>query len=92
METFRAFAALIGITCTVLCYTFANSQSKDLIREIASNPKHQSTGSYNASAYKEVSYTVTSQSGFNGGAIGFGLISGMSFIAIAITFLRKEEN
>ncbi|MBC8756032.1 hypothetical protein H2O64_15245 [Kordia sp. YSTF-M3] len=36
--------------------------------------------------------TTTSHSGMNGGAIGFGLISGMSFIAIAITFIGREEN
>lgn len=42
--------------------------------------------------HNNVSYTVTSQSGMNGGAIGFGFISGMCFMAVAITFLRREEN
>jgi hypothetical protein len=38
------------------------------------------------------SNTVTSHSGANGGAIGLGLLSGMCFIAIAITYIGREEN
>lgn len=32
----------------------------------------------------------TIESGLNGGAIGLGIISGMCFLGIAITFLRKD--
>ncbi|MFK7748739.1 MAG: hypothetical protein AB8B65_10130 [Kordia sp.] len=37
------------------------------------------------------SHTVTSHSGANGGAIGLGLLGGMCFIAIAITYIGREE-
>ncbi|AXG72338.1 hypothetical protein KORDIASMS9_04609 [Kordia sp. SMS9] len=37
-------------------------------------------------------HEVTSHSGANGGAIGFGLLGGMCFIAIAITYIGREEN
>lgn len=30
-------------------------------------------------------------SGLNGGAIGLGIISGMSFVALAITYIGREE-
>lgn len=46
----------------------------------------------NSTTRNNYNYKVTSQSGMNGGAIGFGFISGMCFMAVAITFLRREEN
>lgn len=38
----------------------------------------------------ELSYTVVTDTGLNGGAIGLGIISGLSFLGAAITFLKRD--
>lgn len=94
METFRAFLVLIGIVSGILCFSFGNQEIKDSIEQITANPSHkeyQERRTNHTKDYQKNVYAVTSHSGINGGAIGFGFISGMCFIAVAITFIGREE-
>lgn len=38
----------------------------------------------------ELSNNIIADTGLNGGAIGLGIISGMCFLGMAVTFLRKD--
>lgn len=45
---------------------------------------------------KEINYNsqlsyVVADAGINGGACGFAILSGLCFVAIAITYLRKDS-
>jgi len=88
MNTFRGFLIFVAMVSGIGSFGFGNKETRDNIEQVVANSSHSG---YNTQAYRDIRYTVTSQSGMNGGAIGLGLISGMCFIAAAITFIGKEE-
>ena len=71
---FRLFLLLVAISAGIGCATLSVSE-----RSYTMYP--ESSG---------LTYSITADTGLNGGAIGLGIISGMCFLGMAITFLRKD--
>ncbi|WP_298422848.1 hypothetical protein [uncultured Kordia sp.] len=88
MNTFRGFLILVALICGIASAYFGSLKINEKVNQIVANPSPAI--SENISYYTTSSY-VTTHSGMNGGAIGLGLISGMSLIAVAITYIGREE-
>lgn len=71
---FRLLLLLIAIAAGIGCATLSIAE-----RSYSMYPESS-----------EMTNTIIADTGLNGGAIGLGIISGMCFLGMAITFLRKD--
>lgn len=91
MNRFRSFLIFIALISGIGAAYFGSVEITDYRKQVVANTSYDKGFYHNTKPYHETDYNVTSHSGINGGAIGLGLISGMCFIAAAITFIGKEE-
>ncbi|MEM6721591.1 MAG: hypothetical protein AAF611_19850 [Bacteroidota bacterium] len=86
MNFVRKFFIKIALIAGIGCAIFGGKEISDVIEQIVDN-----TSRSNGDNYHRNRYTVTSHAGLNGGAIGLGIISGISLLALGITYIGKTE-